>query len=190
MHVNAYSIAANCERIADIGTQLIHLNERLQVETNQYEIIRIKRTISELKEQIQFLSTENTNIPLASIIKNEIELMEVPSDDFVDAYGSNIDNNSDVRICNIVEGNHQLCGIVLEIVEKSKEDNGALYADASFYDGTGILECRISSYYYPKLKSVIYSKALLCILGNYLVTEYGNEIFWIKDSYAISDDID
>lgn len=187
--VNAYSIAANCERIADIGTKLTYLYDQLKTETNPSKILDIKRTISDLKAHMQSLSTEKIDTPLASIIKDEIELMGVPSNDFVDAYGSNIDNNSDVRICNIVEGNHQLCGIVLEIVEKSKEDNGALYADVLFYDGTGILECRISSYYYPKLKSVICSKALLCIIGNYLVTEYGNEIFWIKDSFTIKDDI-
>lgn len=187
--VNPYSIAANCERITDIGMKLKLLNDKLKTETNQSELLRIKRTFSELKAQMQRLSSEKTDTPLATIIKDEIEVMEVPSNDFRDAYDSIIKDNSDVRICNISEGNHRLCGLVLDVIEKSKESNGALYADVSFYDGTGILDCRISSYDYPNMKSAINSKKLLCITGNFQVNEYGKETFWVKKAFGLSEDL-
>lgn len=185
--VNPYSIAANCKRITDIGLKLTYINEQLKTETKKSELLSIMRKISDLQSEMQSLSTEKTDIPLASIINNEIEVMGVPSNDFRDAYGSMIEDNSDVRIFSISEGNHRLCGLVLNVVEKSKESNGALYADLKFFDGTGILDCRISSYDYPNMKSAINSKKLLLITGNFKVNECGKETFWVKKASIVFD---
>lgn len=119
--------------------------DRVKVADNCKNIIQQAKT----RNSIPNIDTSKTNI--IKIIKYEVDLMGFPitiNTDLIDGLSQNKQISS---ISDLTTGHHTICGAIYALDIYKKIDNGAEYAKIKIYDGTGVLECRVSSKYYASL---------------------------------------
>ena len=91
-------------------------------------------------------------------------------------------NQVKTSICNLTLGYHTLCGVVYNVDILKTLGKKEEYAKIKIYDGTGVIECTVSSRYYPQFKDVIIKGFIVNVTGNYTYDEDRNQYtFWVND---------
>ena len=143
-----------------------------------------KRIIQSAKSNsiISALSENTSKTDIRSIIKNEVDSIGFPitiNSDLIDGLSQNKQISS---ISDLTTGHYTICGAVYALDIYKKIGNGAEYAKVKLYDGTGVLECRVSSKYYPKLKERIIKGKIVNVSGDYSYdVDRGIYSFWVSD---------
>lgn len=175
-------VADNSLEIIKIGKTIKCLIEKLKNTQDGYERTRIEHEIAECKAQITKLSTANNNSDTAARIENEVGLFGFP----VSLSGEWLDSARKKQgvtpICNMSLGYHTLCGVVYNVDILKTLGKKEEYAKIKIYDGTGVIECTVSSRYYPQFKDVIIKGGFVYVTGNYTYDKERNQYsFWVND---------
>ena len=91
-------------------------------------------------------------------------------------------NKRTSSISDLTTGHYTICGAVYALDIYKKIGNGAEYAKVKLYDGTGVLECRVSSKYYASLKGKISRGIIVLISGDCVYDTHREQLaFWVND---------
>ena len=175
-------VAENSLEIIRISKKIKCLSESTQNTQDGYERTRIEHEIAECKAQITKLSTGNNNPDIAARIKIEVEVFGFP----VSLGGEWLDSARKKQgvtpICNTSLGYHTLCGVVYNVDILKTLGKKEEYAQIKIYDGTGFIECTVSSRYYPHFKDVIIKGGFVYVTGNYTYDKERNQYsFWVNN---------
>ena len=175
-------VADNSLEIIKIGKTIKCLIEKLKNTQDGYERTRIEHEIAECKAQITKLSTANNNSDTAARIENEVGLFGFP----VSLSGEWLDSARKKQgvtpICNMSLGYHTLCGVVYNVDILKTLGKKEEYGKIKIYDGTGFIECKVSSRYYHQFKDVIIKGGFVYVTGNYTYDKERNQYsFWVNN---------
>ena len=180
--IDRQSVADNSLDIIRIGKTIKCFIEKLKYTQDGYERTRIEHEIAECKAQITKLSTGNNNPDIAARIKIEVEVFGFPVSLGGEWLDSARNNQVITSICNLTLGYHTLCGVVYNVDILKTLGKKEEYAKIKIYDGTGVIECTVSSRYYPQFKDVIIKGFIVNVTGNYTYDEDRNQYtFWVND---------
>lgn len=175
-------VADNSLDIIRIGKTIKCFIEKLKYTKDGYERTQIEHEIAECKAQITKLSTANNNSDTAARIENEVGLFGFPVSLSGEWLDSARNNQVKTSICNLTLGYHTLCGVVYNVDILKTLGKKEEYAKIKIYDGTGVIECTVSSRYYPQFKDVIIKGFIVNVTGNYTYDEDRNQYtFWVND---------
>ena len=91
-------------------------------------------------------------------------------------------NQVKTSICNLTLGYHTLCGVVYNVDILKTLGKKEEYAKVKLYDGTGLIECTVSSRYHPQFKDVIIKGSFVYVTGNYTYDKERNRYsFWVNN---------
>lgn len=180
--IDRQSVADNSLDIIRIGKTIKCFIEKLKYTQDGYERTRIEHEIAECKAQITKLSTGNNNPDIAARIKIEVEVFGFPVSLGGEWLDSARNNQVITSICNLTLGYHTLCGVVYNVDILKTLGKKEEYAKIKIYDGTGFIECTVSSRYYPQLKDVIIKGSFVYVTGNYTYDKERNRYsFWVNN---------
>lgn len=180
--IDRQSVADNSLEIIRISKKIKCLSESTQNTQDDYERNRIEHEISEYKSHITKLSIGTKNSDIAARIKIEVEVFGFPVSLGGEWLDSARNNQVKTSICNLTLGYHTLCGVVYNVDILKTLGKKEEYAKIKIYDGTGFIECTVSSRYYPHLKDNIIKGGTASVTGNYTYDKDRDQYaFWVND---------
>ena len=180
--IDRQSVADNSLEIIRISKKIKCLSESTQNTQDDYERNRIEHEISEYKSQITKLSIGTKSSDIAARIKIEVEVFGFPVSLGCEWLDSARKKQGVTPICNMSLGYHTLCGVVYNVDILKTLGKKEEYAKIKIYDGTGFIECTVSSRYYPHLKDNIIKGGTASVTGNYTYDKDRDQYaFWVND---------